>query len=123
MAVRRDKLVKKVISSIIRNLEGESETDLNNPTAKDLIGALASWGGKSKDEIVQVLCHEVGVATAAVLKEPLNQVLENRKLQITMELVPKPENEQQPPPPVKKKTPRPRKKKAAKAKRKTVSRK
>ena len=50
---------------------------------------LVVHGGKSKDEIVQVLCREIGVATAAVLKEPLNQVLENRKLQITMELVPK----------------------------------
>ena len=49
------------------------------------------WAGKGKDELVQILCREIGIATAAVFKEPLSQVLENRKLQITFEFVPKDE--------------------------------
>ena len=86
----RDNLVNKVFSTIVKGLDGEDvSTDTENLTAKDVLGAFANWGGKGKDEIVQILCREIGVATAAVLKEPLNQVIENRKLQITMELVPK----------------------------------
>ena len=85
----KDRFVNKILSSILKNLDGDEQDASEKPTARDVLGAVASWGGKSKDEIVQVLCREIGVATAAVLKEPLNQVLENRKLQITMELVPK----------------------------------
>lgn len=107
---QRDRLVQKVFSAILKNLEGKGHT-VDNPTARDVIGAFAAWGGKSKDEIVQVLCREIGIATAAVLKEPLNQVIENRKLQITMELVPKDKPGSQPGPKdkSKKKTTRKRK--------------
>tara|TARA_B100001094_G_C18163798_1_gene790852 strand:+ start:196 stop:564 length:369 start_codon:yes stop_codon:yes gene_type:complete len=89
----RDKIVNKILGSIIKNLDGTDQNTQDKHTARDLLTAVASWGGKSKDEIVQVICREIGVATAAVLKEPLNQVLENRKLQITMELVPKTKKE------------------------------
>lgn len=85
----KDRFVNKILGSILKNLDGEYQDIEDKPSARDVLGAVASWGGKSKDEIVQVLCREIGVATAAVLKEPLNQVLENRKLRITMELVPK----------------------------------
>ena len=85
----REKIVSKLFSSILKGLDVEDLDSKENVSARDILGAVANWGGKSKDEIVQVLCREVGVATAAVLKEPLSQVLENRKLQITMELVPK----------------------------------
>ena len=108
---QREKLVNRVLAGIIKNLEGdEPDKDMDNPTAKDVFGAFTSWGGKSKDEIVQVLCKEIGLATAAVLKEPLDQVLENRKLKITMELVPKNEA----PPPPKKSPKKPKAKKKAK---------
>ena len=86
---KSDTIVKKVFSSIVKSLDGEEVEGHDNPTAKDILGAVANWGGKSKDELVQVLCREIGIATAAVLKEPLNQVLENRKLQISIEFVPK----------------------------------
>jgi len=66
---------------------GSGRIDLSG--AKELIGIITSFAGKSKDEMVQILCREIGTALAAVLKEPLTQVLENRKLQITLELVPK----------------------------------
>ena len=85
----KDRFVNKILGSILKNIDGDLQDPEDKPSARDVIGAVASWGGKSKDEIVQALCREIGVATAAVLKEPLNQVLENRKLQITMELVPK----------------------------------
>lgn len=84
-----ENIVNRVFSSIVKGLDSDETHDKENPTAKDVLGAFATWGGKSKDEIVQVLCREIGVATAAVLKEPIDQILENRKLQITMELVPK----------------------------------
>lgn len=62
--------------------------DVNLKGAKDLIGSLAGWAGKGKDEIVQLVCREIGNAMAGVLKEPIAQVLEGRKLQLTIELVP-----------------------------------
>lgn len=54
---------------------------------KEFLAALASWAGKGKDEVVQLLCREIGVAIAAMLKEPVTQIIENRKLQITVDLV------------------------------------
>jgi hypothetical protein len=49
---------------------------------------MAGWAGKGKDELVQVICREIGTATAMVLKEPLGKLLENKRIQITIELVP-----------------------------------
>lgn len=85
----------------------KSRIDLK--TAKALINALAGWAGKGKDEIIQVLCREIGIAVAAVLKEPLNQVLENRKLRVSLELVPKTEAK-----PTAKKTPKTKQKTSSK---------
>lgn len=89
---------------------GSHRTDqqrMDFSTARELIGALASWAGKGKDEVVQTLCREIGQAVAAVLKEPLNQVLENKKLQFTIEFVPKKNEEPHAPmPPPRKKVPR-----------------
>ena len=53
---------------------------------KDFIG-LSSLAETSKDEIVAVVCKEIGLATANTLKEPLNQIMKSKKLQITVELV------------------------------------
>jgi|GEM_PF-2003129 hypothetical protein len=57
------------------------------PSAKEFLGALASWAGKGRDELLQVICREIGQATAAVLREPLTQLLHQKKLQITIELL------------------------------------
>ena len=54
---------------------------------KDFIGGLSSLAETSKDEIVAVVCKEIGLATANTLKEPLNQIMKSKKLQITVELV------------------------------------
>ena len=90
----RDRLFRTFVSYVMKN-QGEGEDDdgrddrIDFRTARDLISAIASWAGKGKDEIIQVLCREIGVATAAVLKEPLTQVVENQKLVITVEFAPK----------------------------------
>ncbi len=82
----RDQVIKSFFSAIKSNGD---DPKIDVRTAKDLIGTLASWAGKGKDEIVGVICREIGVAVAAMLKEPLTQVLENRKVQISIELIPK----------------------------------
>ncbi len=94
----RDQVLRTVIATITKGRESrsgegeearEGEPRMDLWAAKDLLGSVAAWAGKGKDEIVQVLCREIGQAIAAVVKEPLQQVLENRKLQISLELVPK----------------------------------
>jgi hypothetical protein len=62
---------------------------LDAGAAKALIGALFARAGKSKDDVVQVLAREIGVAIAAMLKEPLSQLARHHKLTISFELVPK----------------------------------
>ena len=57
--------------------------------AKEFLGGLASWAGTSKDEIVAMVCKEIGQATANTLKEPLDQILGSKKLKITVELEPR----------------------------------
>ncbi len=83
----REKILDKVLNAILKNLDSSADNPLKATGVRELLSALTSWGGKNKDEIIQMLCREIGVAIAAVLKEPLNQVIENRKLQITIELV------------------------------------
>lgn len=86
---KKERRIRQLISFVLKGNDS-SDKAFDMPTIRDLLGALASWGGKGKDEVVQALCREIGVATAAILKEPVNQVLEARKLQITLELIPKP---------------------------------
>ena len=54
---------------------------------KEFLGGLSSWAGTSKDEIVAMVCKEIGQATANTLKEPLDQIMSSKKLKITVELV------------------------------------
>ncbi len=68
--------------------KGESKDEGTVAGAKELLFALAGLAGKGKDELVQSICREIGQATAAVLKEPLAQLLKDRKLQVTIEFVP-----------------------------------
>lgn len=88
----RDSFFKVLAAGI--NGAGDDESgrrgllDVNLKGAKDLLGSLAGWAGKGKDEVVQLVCREIGNAMAGVLKEPIAQVLEGRKLQMTLELVP-----------------------------------
>ena len=54
---------------------------------KDMISGLATLADTGKDEIVSMICKEIGQATASTLKEPIDQILRSKKLQITVELV------------------------------------
>lgn len=85
----REKAVRQLAAFLSRNPDEDSQLSLDFKSGREFIATLASWAGKGKDEMVQLICREIGVATAAVLKEPLSQILENRKLQLTLELVPK----------------------------------
>lgn len=113
----RDQVLRSLIASVTTRIDprsGEKTDDsagIDARTAKDLIGMIATWAGKGKDEIVQVLCREIGVAIAAVVKEPLEQVLEDKRLVISFELAPKSRQAESEPSRKKKKTARTKSKK------------
>ncbi len=98
MSKEKENTLKQLLTLLLKNTESPV-FDLK--FGKEFIGNLATLAGKGKDEIVQLICREIGVATAAVLKEPLSQILKDKKLQLTLELVPK--SSQEDPPPSKKK--------------------
>lgn len=81
---RRDRIIKNLISGIT----GTSQTE-DDSSAKDLVLGLLSKAGRSKDEVIQILGREIGLALAAVLAKPLEQMTENKRLRITVELVAK----------------------------------
>ncbi len=68
---------------------------LDAGTAKALLGAIFQRAGKGKDEVVGIVAREIGVAVAAMLKEPLAALAKNQKLQISFEFVPKDEAQQE----------------------------
>lgn len=71
------------------NKDEERREKAKESLVRDFLGILATWGGKGKDEVINILGREIGQAAAAILKEPLNQIIGGRKLQITLELIPK----------------------------------
>jgi hypothetical protein len=84
----------KSIKDAIRNTilsSGSGEDDhgdrLMGRMARDVINQILSKAGKSKDDIIQVLGREIGIALAAMLKQPLEQLVESKKVRITVELV------------------------------------
>ncbi len=79
-------LAKEDVRSRDKKSKDPSDSSLNQ--AKEVLSNLAGLAGKGKDELVQSICREIGQATAAVLKEPLAQLLKDRKLQVTIEFVP-----------------------------------
>jgi hypothetical protein len=98
----------KMVSSSLGVKDGDEPKNL-----KDVIGLVATIAGKGKDDVVGILCKEIGIAVAAMLKEPVNEIMANKKLQFTLELVDKDGG---------KPTPSPKKKKTKKtSKTKTTS--
>ncbi len=83
----RDRVIKQMAGYLVKSLT-ESKIESSLPSAKEFLSALSSIAGKGKDELVQTICREIGQATAAVLKEPIAEILRDRRLQITIELVP-----------------------------------
>jgi hypothetical protein len=78
----------RILKNLISGLSGSLPTD-EDSTAKDLVFSLLSKAGRSKDEVIQILGREIGLALAAVLAKPLEQMTENKRVRITVELVPK----------------------------------
>jgi hypothetical protein len=69
--------------------EGSGFAGLDASAAKALIAAVFARAGKGKDEVVQIIAREIGLAVAAMLKEPLAQLAKHQKLQISFEFTPK----------------------------------
>jgi hypothetical protein len=84
----RERALRQILALLARNT-ADVDSTLDLKFGREFFANLASWAGKGKDEIVQMICREIGIATATVLKEPLSQIVENRRLQVTLELVPK----------------------------------
>lgn len=81
---RRDRIIKNILSGLTGPLQNDDDT-----TPKDLVWSLLSKAGRSKDEVIQILGREIGLALAAVLAKPLEQMTENKRVRITVELVAK----------------------------------
>lgn len=86
---RRDRIIKNLISGITGTSQSEDDS-----SAKDIVLGLLSKAGRSKDEVIQILGREIGLALAAVLAKPLEQMTENKRLRITVELVAKSKKQQ-----------------------------
>jgi len=80
----KETLIKSIFTAVAGDGSGSS-----TGTIKELISSLASLAGKGKDEIVQIISREIGIAVAGVVKEPLTSILESKKVTITIELTPK----------------------------------
>lgn len=74
---------------IIKNILGNLSAGDDGAGTRDLVWGLLSKAGRSKDEVIQILGREIGLALAAVLAKPLEQMTESKRVRITVELVPK----------------------------------
>jgi hypothetical protein len=86
------KSIKDAIkNTILSNVGSLGEEDLGDRVvgrmARDVINQVLSRAGKSKDDIIQILGREIGIALAAMLREPLEQLVESKKIRISVELV------------------------------------
>ena len=79
---RGDRIFRNIMSSIAGN-------GVDEAGAREMLISLLSKAGKGKDEVIQVLGREIGLALAAVLAKPLEQMTETKRVRITIELVPK----------------------------------
>jgi hypothetical protein len=72
--------------------DDDSETEgsfIDSSAARAVISTIFARAGKSKDDVVQILAREIGMAVAGMLKQPLSELAKHQKLQITFEFVPK----------------------------------
>ena len=79
---RGDRILKNILSGIAGAVSSDDES-----TARDVVLGLLSKAGRSKDEVIQILGREIGLALAAVLAKPMEQMTENKRVRITVELV------------------------------------
>lgn len=62
---------------------------VDSKAARAIMSTIFARAGKSKDDVVQILAREIGMAVAGMLKKPLSELAKNQKLQISFEFVPK----------------------------------
>lgn len=100
----KDNLLKSVFSAVA-SVSETTQDGSKGPTGtlRDIIGSLAGIAGKGKDEIVQIISREIGIAVAGVVKEPLTRILESKKIKITVELANRDDEKKDDSPPKKKK--------------------
>lgn len=72
--------------------ESDEGSFIDSSAARAVISTIFARAGKSKDEVVQILAREIGMAVAGMLKQPLSELAKHQKLQITFEFVPKKKN-------------------------------
>jgi hypothetical protein len=91
---------KSIADSILRLIVGRSDSERGDDSSDGdvdaktaLISALFARAGKSKDEVIHMVAREIGMAVAAMLKEPLALLAKHQKLQISFEFVPKQRHE------------------------------
>lgn len=115
----RENLFKAVIGGISESrgkmTEEEAAAD-SIASLRTLFGTITARAGKGKDEVVQILAREIGIAVAAMLREPLSELAKHQRLQVTFELVPKSGHVK-----AEKTSKAPAKKKVSKRKKKTVT--
>jgi hypothetical protein len=87
MSEGRDKSTReRLLKGLLGNLTGAG---IDTNLTRDIVINFLSKAGKGKDEFVQVLGREIGLALAAVLEKPLSQLAENNRISVTIELEPK----------------------------------
>jgi len=53
---------------------------------RDLLNGALKTAGKSKDEFITILGREMGLAFAAMVKEPLQKIVETKRLKVQFEI-------------------------------------
>ena len=66
---------------------------IDSRAARAIMSTIFARAGKGKDDVVQILAREIGMAVAGMLKQPLSELAKNQKLQISFEFVPKKDGE------------------------------
>lgn len=53
---------------------------------KELFSAVLKSAGKGKDEVITVLGREMGMAFAAMVKEPLQKIVDSKALKVNFQI-------------------------------------
>ncbi len=88
-------LTERLLKSLLLSVAGSkqnSEDSIDYNALRDILVLLIEKFGKSKDDVIQILGREIGFAIAAVLKEPAGQLVESKRLVVSIELEPKRNN-------------------------------
>ena len=56
-------------------------------SSKEMVNNLLNWAGKNRDEFIQLVSREAGTAIATSLQPILEHLLENKRINITIDLL------------------------------------